>query len=416
MAAKKLKALYRLLHLDLAVAFLCRFVWRCIDRRKVVFANWIGGGCRCNLKYIAFGVRARIPDADIVWLVDPAAVDPIGEFPAGTRLVPYGGLKALRELATCCVWVNNAVNGYYINEGFRKKPGQTYIQTWHGSLGIKRIGFDYREGQSINAYRRTIRGKDAAMLDYLITNSEFEAEIFRRQWYGRGEMKYFGHPRNDILFSPEREGLLRKVRQRYGIPEGRRLVLFAPTFRESKNAKREAFDYALRQSDLLASLAARFGGEWAFLVRYHINDRRLRDGIPEPEGVIDATDYPDMQELMVATDVLVTDYSSCIYDFVFTGRPGFIYARDLEEYDTIRGFYYPIETTPFPIARTSEALCAAVRAFDEAKYRAGVEAFLKGKGCVEDGHATERVVDLIAGLLAEPTAGARESREGGVCR
>lgn len=395
---KRLTDLYRWCRLDAAVGLLCRCVWRRIDRRKIVFANWIGGGCRCNLKYIAFGVRACIPDADIVWLVDSVSAD-TREFPEGTRLVPYGGLKALKELATCRVWVNNAVNGYYINEGFRKKPGQTYIQTWHGSLGIKRIGFDYREGQAVNAYRRTIRGKDAAMLDYLITNSEFEAEIFRRQWYGKGEMKYFGHPRNDILFSPEREGLLRKVRERCGIPEGQRLVLFAPTFRESRNSKREAFDYALRQSDLLAALSGRFGGKWTFLVRYHINDRRLRVGIPEAEGVIDVTDYPDMQELMVATDVLVTDYSSCIFDFMLTRRPGFIYARDLDEYNTVRGFYYPIETTPFPIARTNEALCAAVHAFDETKYRADVETFLRDKGCVEDGRATERVVELICHLM-----------------
>lgn len=389
-----LKRTYRALRIDAIVAFLCRKVWREVDRRKVVFANWIGGGCRCNLKYVAFGLRAHMADADIVWLVDPRSVRK-EDFPEGTRLVPYSGLQALRELATCKVFVNNAVNGYYINEGFRKKPEQFYLQTWHGSLGIKRIGFDYREGQAINEYRRKIRVKDAGMLDYLITNSEFEADIFRRQWYGKGTMKYFGHPRNDILFGADRSTCIKKVCRRYGLPGECRIVLFAPTFRERK----EIFDYGLDSRMLVESLRGRFGGDWRFLVRYHPNDAKLRKGKASPEGVVDVTDYVDMQELMVATDVLVTDYSSCIYDFMLTGRPGFIYAKDMDEYNDVRGFYYPIETTPFPIARSAEELIANIAAFDDVKYKAEVEAFLKDKGCVEDGHATERVVELIEGLM-----------------
>ena len=112
--------------------------------------------------------------------------------------------------------------------------------------------------------------------------------------------------------------------------------------------------------------------------------------------VVDASRYGDMQELLVAAEAGITDYSSWIFDYILCGAPGFIYAPDLARYDQARGFCYPISDTPFAIAETEDALCANIRSFDAAKYETDRMAFLKARGCMEDGHASERSADFIA--------------------
>lgn len=127
--------------------------------------------------------------------------------------------------------------------------------------------------------------------------------------------------------------------------------------------------------------------------------------------MIEATDVLDMQELIALTDVAITDYSSWIYDFMLMRKPGFIYAVDLEKYNTERGFYYPIETTPFAISTNNDELVDSILSFDDEAYQSKLEAFLEEKGCVEDGHAAERAADLICRIIAgeKPAEAAKES-------
>lgn len=106
-----------------------------------------------------------------------------------------------------------------------------------------------------------------------------------------------------------------------------------------------------------------------------------------------------MQELIAITDIAVTDYSSWIYDFMLLRKPGFIFATDIDKYNTERGFCYPLETTPFPIARNNDELISNILDFSETVYLEKLEQFLQDKGCIEDGHASERVVELIKEII-----------------
>lgn len=138
------------------------------------------------------------------------------------------------------------------------------------------------------------------------------------------------------------------------------------------------------------------------LVRLHPRSQDMvATIIPSSAGVVDATQYVDIQELLAAADCLVTDYSSCAFDFMLTRRPVFLYATDINQYVTERGFYYPLESTPFPLAHDNAELMKNVDAFDEAVYLPKVEAFIKEKGCMEDGHASERVADLIEQIVGK---------------
>ena len=113
------------------------------------------------------------------------------------------------------------------------------------------------------------------------------------------------------------------------------------------------------------------------------------------EKVVNVTDYPDMQELLCGVDLGITDYSSWMCDFVLTNKPGFLYTSDIEKYVDERGFYYPLESSPFPVAKTNEELYKKILNFDEKKYKKDVKDFLKDKGCCEQGNASKTVVEFI---------------------
>ena len=146
-------------------------------------------------------------------------------------------------------------------------------------------------------------------------------------------------------------------------------------------------------------MTERFGGEWEILVRFHPTVRKERKKMRIKNKVKDVTIYPDIQEIMAISDVAITDYSSWIYDFVLTQRPGFIFAVDIEKYNTERGFYYPLETTPFPIAVDNDELVNNIMQFDTDLYEKKVINFLNDKICFEDGHASERVAKVIKDLI-----------------
>lgn len=165
--------------------------------------------------------------------------------------------------------------------------------------------------------------------------------------------------------------------------------MYAPTFRDNHR-----FDcYQIDYERLRNALSDKFGGKWRVLVRFHLNVRRFsKNALEKNENVIDVTDYPDIQELMLISDIAITDYSSWIYDYILTRKPGFIYATDIEDYNNERGFYYKLESTPFPIATDNDALIRNIESFNYDLYHEKLESFLVDKGCMDDGKASSRLV------------------------
>lgn len=362
------------------------------DRGKIVF-HAFSGRFDCNPKYVANEWRRRHPDADIVWVLDSFSYgSPSCALPAGMRAVCLGTRRAFREIATAGVVVENARR--LLNPGMpKKRPGQFWINTWHGSLGIKRLD----TMRSDMARQSELAAHD---IDALLSNSAFENDVFRGWIFSGTNVVPVGHPRNDIFFASDecRRNTVAAVRRELGLSEGVHLALYAPTFRDGVCFSGAAdFDFGRWR----VALRTRFGGEWRVAVRMHPRDARsLADGVFSlPDNVVNASEFPDMQELMLAADVAITDYSSWIFDYLLSGRPGFLLATDLRKFDQKRGFYYSLSETPFPVAESESELVRNIAAFNEADYRAKVAAFLKGKGCVEDGHASERVCDLIEAFL-----------------
>lgn len=348
----------------------------------------------CNPKYICEELRKQCPDVDIVWRLPPKkGRGGVPQEIRGVRLATFGFYK---EIFSSKVIVANSY--IFLDQTLFLKKKQVLIQTWHGSLGIKNFGkYDMKVGWR-RIWASIVTGK---MTDYCITNSSFVSGSLRRTYWPRTPMLEYGHPRNDLFFEPyaeKRRELKEQLCEKWGLDADTKFVMYGPTFRDSGSFACYDVDFPR----VLSALQERFGGSWCVLLRYHPSLAKKYEHKKKQKRdypLVDVTNYIDMQELIAITDVAITDYSSWIYDFMLLRRPGLIFARDIALYNNERGFNYPLETTPFPIAVDNDELEQNILNFDLDTYLKRLEEFLKDKGCVEDGHASERVVALIKEII-----------------
>ena len=276
---------------------------------------------------------------------------------------------------------------------FPVRKDQVVVETWHGSLGIKR--FDPAH-YNTNVSWPIAAARTGKLTTQIISNSSFEDGVFRETFWKETSILKYGHARNDIFF-PQSEQVRSYLKQRFckdnGLSEDTKFALYAPTFRDDHNFA----VYDLNAEQTLNALRKRFGGEWKLLLRYHDNDKggEAKKNTVKSCDVIDVTKYPDMQSLLAFTDVGITDYSSWIYDYVLLRKPGFLFAMDRSKYDNERGFYFRLEDTPFPVSTDSDELEETILSFDEELFRKRVTEFLSDKGCMDDGDASVRIADQV---------------------
>lgn len=364
-----------------------------VDNKKIVFTNYMGRGYGCNCKYLAENIISENKDYDLVWLVNEN--EDYSVFPKNIRLVNYQSQQALYELATAKFWISNYHLSYFIKKGLRKKDNQFYIQMWHGSFGIKKI--ERHVGSLTESKMWTKVAKiNSDLTDYWISNSDFETNVYKSAFWNVRNIKLLGHPRNDIFFENNNK-LVKKILSKYGVDLDKKIVLYMPTFREDYRLD----CYNIDGKKLCEGLSDKFGGEWILLVRLHPRIVQFKDKFFKQFGddnVVDVTDYDDVQELLAIADVMISDYSSCIFDYLLTKRPAFIYATDIAEYEAERGLYYSLYETPFAITKDNNELLRAITEYDETQYIEKVESFLREKGSIEDGKASERIVNFIDSL------------------
>lgn len=351
-----------------------------VQKNKVVFSSFGGKGFGDNPKAIAQALLESGADLDLVWLTRDMGI----ALPEGIRPCPFGTPQAVKELSTAKVWVDNSRGGAHF-----KKKGQRYLQTWHG-FALKHIERSC-EAQLPESYVNQCK-KDSGYIDLIVSNSDFMTKLYREEFWYSGEVARFGSPRNDIFFR-DNAALQTRVRRFFGLSEDRKLLLYAPTFR----ADHSTDCYALDAQAALKACEDRFGGQWTALIRLHPNIASQSAGLFPYDGqrIVDATAYPDMQELLACTDLLITDYSSSMFDYALSGKPCIQFATDIEEYKMDRNFYFPIDGLPFPLARTSQQLVEQIREFEESRCRERWQKFHDDNGFFEDGHAAQRCANWI---------------------
>ena len=224
-----------------------------IQPKKIVISSYYGQGYGDNPKAIANELLRRNEGWKIVWLTKGAAA---ASLPAGVEACDYQSLRKVYELSTAKIWIDNCRKGARI-----KRRSQIYIQTWHG-FALKRIERDVAD--KLPADYEPYARRDSAQTDLIVSDSRFMTDIYRRAFWYDGEIVTFGAPRNDLLCAVP-DGVADKVRAALKIPAGRKIVLYAPTFRANHSLEPYCIDYAA----LRRSCAQRFGGDFAVAIRLH---------------------------------------------------------------------------------------------------------------------------------------------------
>ena len=359
-------------------------------RDSVFFVSWKGKQCADNPLGIAEELRRRGDDREHLWAVTDWSVP-----------VPEGGTGVLRgtqEYHEALARSKYLISNDDMQAPFRKRDGQVYLQTWHGTP-LKRIGFDITNPQFISgtAYFDHL-ARDIAQWDLLLSPNPFSTPIMRRAFRYDGEICEYGYPRNDLLGRADAADVAARVRNRLGLPDGKRVVLYAPTWRDNQvyaNGRRYRFDMRLDLERAWQEL----GQDHVFLIRGH---HHMADDVPAGMRggfAINVTAYPDIAELFLVSDVLVTDYSSAMFDYAVTGRPILFFTYDLAEYrDSLRGFYFDFEAeAPGPLLASSAEVIEAVRDIDSvaASYRDAYQGFAARFCSLDDGKAAARICDRL---------------------
>ncbi|MFD7292472.1 CDP-glycerol glycerophosphotransferase family protein [Streptomyces sp. NPDC059897] len=366
-------------------------------RPAVLFDSFRGTQIADSPRAVFDELVRRGTDLDLLWVVRDDQV----EVPTGARAVRMWSPEWYEALARSQYLVYNN----HFPAWFRRREGQTVVQTWHGTP-LKKIGHDIESVHFSDQGYLDRLATEVGQWSMLISPNSFSTPILRRAFGFEGEMLETGYPRNDVHHRPPayQEKRAAVVRERIGLPEGKKVVLYAPTWRDDQY--HAAGQYTLDFRIDLDDARARLGEDHVLLVRRHPN---VVDPVPGAgDGfVFDVSTYNDMADLMLVTDILVTDYSSLMFDFANTGRPMLFFTYDLDHYrDTLRGFYFDFErSAPGPLLHTSRQLVDAVRDIDtlSGTYALKYRHFTQRYCDLEDGAASARVVDRMLGVPALPS-------------
>ncbi len=345
----------------------------------------------CNPRYLTEYILEHHPELEVYWIfrrgVDVSQVDP------RVRVVRFRSWQYFKLMATAEFFVTNArTDPYHIY--WHKRPAQRYLMLWHGGVALKQIEKDVESKLGFSYVRKA--KVDSKICDLMISGCRMHTELIHNKFWYDGEVLEAGLPRNDIFFNKERHQAFREhVCKLYNIPLESRIVLYAPTFRRNESIE----PYRINWDRVRPALMKMLGSEdVTVIVRMHPNliNKVDTSSLVDYEGVVDGTRYHDMQELLCVSDLLITDYSSSMFDFSMQGKPCMLYATDVEEYD--RGYYFDFKQLPYPLARNEQELITMAEGFDVAAYEAHLgEFFAKEVGLVERGVAAKALAEWIVG-------------------
>ncbi|QKW11875.1 bifunctional glycosyltransferase family 2 protein/CDP-glycerol:glycerophosphate glycerophosphotransferase [Verrucosispora sp. NA02020] len=357
---------------------------RPVDENLAVYAAYWYRGYACNPAAVYEAARRLAPHVRGVWIVRR---DRVHTLPDGVEYV-VAGTPAYHRVLARARWLINNVN---FPDSVRKRPGTVHVQTHHGTP-VKVMGLDQQR------YPLGATGMDFAGLlrrvdrwDFSVSANSFSTQMWERAYPAAYTTLEVGYPRNDRLVTASAEEVLR-LRAELGVGLGERVVLYAPTHREHLPGYRPPFDPE-RFLDAL-------GPSGVLLMRSHyFHDRDRRTSGPRSRArILDVSDHPRVEDLYLAADVLVTDYSSAMFDYAVLDRPIVVYAPDWDAYRLTRGVYLDVTAeAPGAVARTFPGLLDVFRsgALETPEADRARAAFRERFCSLEDGHAAERVARRV---------------------
>ena len=357
-----------------------------LDPKLAVFGVYWYRGYSCNPRAIYEAAQAKVPGLRGVWVVTPERVN---EIPDGVDYVVAGTFDYYDVIARATVFVNN-VN---FPDELVKRPGTTHLMTHHGTP-LKYMGLDLEQKpQSTGSRDFEALIRRCARWDFSLSSNRHSTRIWERVYPGTYESLEYGYPRNDVLVRSGKEDVER-IRDQLGVASSERTVLYAPTYRDTDPGFVARLD--------VTRLAAQLGSGWVVLLRRHHSyddDPAARDFEGETR-ILDVASHPSAEEVCLAADALVTDYSSIMFDYAVLDRPIVVFAPDWEDYQAVRGAYFDLKAEPPGIvADTTEQVAQALRTGEASGTAASsARAEFRARFCsLDDGAASDRVVARVWG-------------------
>jgi CDP-glycerol glycerophosphotransferase len=356
-----------------------------IQKNKIFFQNYNGKGYGDNPKYIAEEILRCGYDFILVWAVRSKFK---GNIPQKIKTVPYISIRAIYESVTAKIWIDNCRKQIYV----RKRKGQYYIQTWHATINFKKVERDV-ENKLSKFYVKHAK-YDSKLVDLFLSASKFTTQLYRSSFWYNGEIFECGTPREDILIN-QKPDINEKVKKHFNISKYTKIILYAPTFRNDFNTDIYDINYKL----ILDNLQEQTKENWVFLMRLHPNDSKKSGVFLYNDLILNASDYDDMQEILMTSDILITDYSDCSYEFALMNKPVFLYIKDYEQYKIERNFYFDIFSLPFPSARNNNELLQKILNFNTNLYLKSLNEFFLKVGILKEGNASQKIVKKIMDII-----------------
>lgn len=312
-----------------------------------------------------------------------------------TEIVKFRSKADNIALRKAKYWIVN----YRMLDHQMPRKGQVYLQCWHGTP-LKRLGYDIKEGDNVMNSQSEVREKyrsDAKRFAYLLSPSPFATDKFATAWNlnetgQRHKIIEEGYPRNDRLVTVTDEER-REIRRKLGVDD-KKVILYAPTWRDNQHTSGTGYTYKTEVD--FDKLQKELGDEYVILFRAHYLVANSFDFSRYPGFVVDVSGYGDINDLYIASDLLVTDYSSVFFDYANLKKPIVFYMYDLEEYaGEIRGFYLTLDELPGPIVRDEQGLIDEIEKCGGWKPDEKYEEFHQRFNPLDDGHASERVLKRI---------------------
>lgn len=353
-----------------------------VNRKKVIFSSFLGKSYSCNPRAISEKLHELDPTVQHVWcFADPKAKKAV--VPPYVKCVRFNSLRMYFHQMTAGFWIDN----YTKMLSLKKRKDQYYIQTWHGDRGLKKVlGDMYDNPKDYRLY-------ESDHCDLTLAGSTFSENQYASAFVYHGEILKTGIPRNDILINGNPQAVA-DFRKQYNVPEGVKLLLYAPTFRDSNKTQTQTLN-ALNMRHVLDAFEENTGDKWMLMLRGHTGRQLVVEGV-SPEELVDATNHEDSQYVLLAADAAISDYSSIVTDFILQDRPTFLYIADVEEYEqNSRSLPFRIEDSPFWYAHTESQLLDLIRNCTPERAAENCRAILNFYGAYETGKASDAACQYI---------------------
>lgn len=362
-----------------------------VQKNTIIFESFLGKQYSDNPKAIYKYIRAHYPDYMLYWSVDKKHQDKF-QYEEINYLTRFS-FRWMYAMATAKYWIVNSRLPLWI-----PKPKHTiYIQTWHGTP-LKKLGVDIDEvhmpGTSTSSYRSNFL-MEASKWDYLISPNAYSTAIFKKAFGFNKTIIESGYPRNDILTTGRQKA--DSIKKELGIAAHKKVILYAPTWRDNEYYGTGTYKFDVKLN--LDQMQERFGEEYVIILRMHYLVAENLNIDAYQGFVYDYSTYHDIADLYLISDLLITDYSSVFFDYAILRRPIIFYVYDIDVYrDHLRGFYFDFEkSAPGPLTKTTDEVIDEIEQIEREGFTPSTvyEAFYKRFCYLEDGNASERVVDRI---------------------